>query len=232
MLKNSFWDVGQIKLICVSTYIFRVVSYNSSVSHPLLWFIQLLESTFCCLFEWGLNYRETVSTFSSSNELHVQLRCSCLPCCESHPAIDVIPWWFYTAASNILLFMRMCFHLLCAHICVCKYRLCKYIWWIHGRLCVCALCIYTHINLYAHLCVRVCMSFFTSAHVCVSTYPDYHSSAVCLTTEALSFHCHDSVLLHTAQKDKKWAACSQFEVIGLHLVSYGSQENVCMCATL
>lgn len=33
--------------------------------------------------------------------------------------IDVIPWSFFTAASNILLFfMRMCFHLLCALICV------------------------------------------------------------------------------------------------------------------
>lgn len=58
------------------------------------------------------------STSSSSNEVRVQLRCSCLLCCESHSVIDVIPWSFFTAASNILLFMRACFHLLCASICV------------------------------------------------------------------------------------------------------------------
>lgn len=117
-----------------------------------------------CLSVWiRPQYRETVSTSSRSNEVHVQLRCSCLLCCERHPVIDVIPWSFFTAASNIRLFMRVCFHLLCARICVrmcvCKYGLCKY---ICTFMCVCT-------------SLQVCVL------VCVSTYPDYQSSDVCLS---------------------------------------------------
>lgn len=90
-------------------------------------------------------------------------------------------------------------------------------------VCVCIRYVHAHINLYACSCVCACqwVSFFTS--VCVSTYSDYQSSAVCLTTGAVSFDCIDSVLLHAVMKDEKWTACSEYEVIGLHLVCHGSQ---------
>lgn len=84
--------------------------------------IQLVQSTLHFSGWMGPEYRETVSTSSCSNELHAQLRCSCILCCESHPVIDVIPWSFFTAASNILFFYEgvfssfMCSHL-CAYIC-------------------------------------------------------------------------------------------------------------------
>lgn len=165
MLKSSFWDVGQI---CLSTYVsggqFHFICFSPA-------FVIHLESSVCCLFEWGLNYRETVSTFSSSNELHVQLRCSCLACCESHPAIDVIAWWFYTAASNILLFMRMCFDLLCAHIYVC---MCVQIQTVQihlveswAALCMCITYVYTH------TCVHICvfMLLFVSVPILITILP-------------------------------------------------------------
>ena len=115
-----------------------------------LWPAQRLQSNleFLCLNRAPV-HRDSRSTSGSSNELRVQLRCSCLLCCERRPVIDVIPWSSFTAASNILLFMSVCFHPLCARICVrlcvCKYRLCKYIctlmlvcMFVCVRVCVCA----------------------------------------------------------------------------------------------
>lgn len=61
----------------------------------------------------------TLSTPGTSNELHLQLRCSCLLWCESicywcHPLIIFHSCFQYPA----FFFMRVCFHLLCALICV------------------------------------------------------------------------------------------------------------------
>lgn len=130
-------------------------------------------------------------------------------------------------------------------LCVCKYRLCKYIWWIHGRLCVCALCIYTHINLYACVlmcvCVRarvcLCVCHSLQVLVCVSTYPDYQSSA-CLSDHwgcLLWLPQFSAATCSNETRKKKenllyfiFIGCSEYEVIGLHLVSYCSQEAVCV----
>lgn len=48
--------------------------------------------------------------------------------------------------------------------------------------------------------------------------------SACLTTGAVSSDCFDSVPLHAVLKDEKWTACSEHEAIGLHTVSYFSQE--------
>lgn len=86
-------------------------------------------------------------------------------------------------------------------ICMCKYRLCKYIWWIQRCLCLCV-CVcalyYIHVNLY--VCLRVCS--------CLCQYQSWLPVFCCLTTVVVSFDCIDLVLLHAVMKDKKWTACS------------------------
>lgn len=73
--------------------------------------------TLCCPSDRN-HSKETISAKIGSNGMSVRLICTCLLCCVHCPVIDVTPWSFFTAASNILFFMRVGFHLLCASICV------------------------------------------------------------------------------------------------------------------
>lgn len=102
-----------------------------------------------------------MSTSGAPNELHVQLRCSCLLWCESSAVIDVAPWSFLAAASNILLFIGAHFHLLCACICV--------------RLFVQILIVQTHLHI--HVCAFARWALYCVC-VCVCADPDYQPSDV------------------------------------------------------
>ena len=53
------------------------------------------------------------------------------------------------------------------------------------------------------MCVLLYQFVSVGVLVCVSTYPDYQSSAYCLTTGVASFDCIDLVSLHAVMKDEK-----------------------------
>lgn len=179
----------------------------------------------CWLCEWNLS-TETLPILCSSNEVSVQLRCSWLRVVSAvlllMSLLDHISQLLPISCS-----LWVGFHLLCASICVhCvrKYRQCKYIY-RDSSVPLYACVTRIHINLYA--CGFFFPFFFTATCVlvCVGFHPDYQSFAVSLTTRAVSFDCIDFVLLPAVMKDEKWTACSEYEVIGLLLVSHGSQEE-------
>lgn len=132
------------------------------------------------------------------------------------------------------------------HISIYSMYTCVWMWWLDISIYICMyMCRYIVLRDYiysiymhymhtrnTHNCrctfICVCMSvgviFYKSVLLFVSVpIPDYQS-AVCLTTGAVSFDCIDSVPLRAVMKHEKWTVCSEHEVIGLHLVSHGSQE--------